>query len=417
MFRNRRQTINLRDRAVRAAGRTISAAGRMAYRTGQSVYRRAGMNTPRSVQYVAKTAARAAVAGSVGRLAYNTGKRTIRSMGLTYTGGNDYSKNSQRVGRNKKPTVNRLNKLIKAAQNKQIYRFQNITNFDTNVGAMSLGNWQYTTGQVQMPLHAYDLTSFNNIGVYRPGMYFQWASTAPNATVIRGYLNGQAADGTPNAGAWQIETKGGVNPSTSFPNSKAFVHEWSDIRLLLYGARKRTTRFDVMFFRCPDEYSNLGNAGTDNVDLKELLQYIERPAIYNPIQTLTENHISKKMKMVKKFTYYISAGQTTDVDTSVGKTKEVRIFMRHGRVYNLDYKHWTGDNPNHVLPHEQVDGLDYVSDTTHHDHPWYSSQLFMVIRAFAPERVMGKTEYPSDADANIDPSYDIIVRNCVSTPT
>lgn len=416
MFRNRKQTINLRDRAFRAASRNVAAAGRMAYRGAQSAYRRVSMQTPRSVQYVAKTAGRAVVAGSVGRLAYNTGKRTIRNMGLTYTGGNDYSKNSQRVGRNKKPTVYRLNKLLQASMNKQVYRFQNITNFDTNVGAFALANWEYTTGQVQMPFHVYDLTSFNNVETYAPGKYYQWESILGNSPIVRAALPGQSPDGSNTGGAWQIETKGGTNPTTSYPNSKNFIHDWSDIRVLLYGARKRTTRFDIMFFRCPDEYSNLFQASGDNVDLKELCQYIERPSIYNPIQTLTENHIAKKIKMVKKFTYYISAGQTTDVDTAVGKTKEVRIFMRHGKLYNTDYKHWTGDPPNTVIDHHQTDGLDYQQDTKHHNHPWYSSQLFMVIRAFAPERTPGKTAYPSPADPNMDPSYDIIIRNCVSTP-
>jgi len=342
--------------------------------------------------------------------------KTVASVSNPYAGGNDYTRSKRTVGRYKKPTVQRLNRLVQVGMNNQIYRFQNITNFDTNTGAFPLANWQFTNNSTVSPFHVYDLTSLPNNAAQAPGKYYGWTDLTSAANVVRFPLPGQTAAGAADAsGHWQIENKGGVNATSTNPNASKMVHNWSDVRLLLYGARKRTTRFDIMFFRVADEFSNLHYANVSNPELKELCQYIERPAIYTPLQSLTGAHITKKIRMIKSFTHYISASQTTDVDTSVGKTKEVRIFLRHGKVYNLDYKHWNEDGTT-VLPHAQEDGIDYEQDTKQHNHPWYSSQVFMVIRAFAPERVAGKTAYPSTADANVDPSYDIIIRNSVSTP-
>lgn len=411
MVKTRRsQRIRFGTRAAQSAGRFVANAAKKLYSYNKF--------TKSASKAVGKTAKNSFLSATVGRTAYKYGRRAITSMGLTYTGGNDYSKQSATVGYKKKPTVYRLNKLLQAGMNTQVYRFQNITNFDTTTGAFPLCNWQFTTNQVMMPFHVYDLTSFNNNTFYSPGKSYFWSSLADTADVTRFPLPGQSPDGTADAqGHWHIEEKGGYNPLNTTPNASKFVHNWSDIRLLLYGARKRTTRFDVMFFRINDEFANLHVAAATNNQLKELCQYIERPSIYSPLQSLTSSRVQKSIRMIKKFTYYISAAQTTDVDTAVGKTKEVRIFLRHGKVYNLDYKHTSDAAGDEHIPHTQSDGLDYTIDVTQHNHPWYGSQVFMVVRAFAPERVSGKEYvYPQVSDANIDPSYDIIIRNSVSTP-
>lgn len=407
MFRRRRQVARMGTRAVRGAARTVGRVATAAYRAAKRYKPSTGM----------RMTAKAAAAGTIGRVAYKQARTALRSIGMTYAGGNDYSKSKGRVGRKQKLTVPRLNKLIQAGMNTQVYRFQNITNFDTNVGAFALANWQLTTNQVMMPFHVYQLSSFNNRSAYTPAKFFVWDNLTATASVIRGNLPTQTpSGGVDGSGNWQLELKGGVNPLTTFPNATKFMHNWTDVRILFYGARVRTTRFDVMFVRVKDNYANLFHGAATNTELKELCQFIERPSIFNPIQSLDGSHINKKLQIVKKFTYYISAAQTTDVDTSVGKTKEARIFLRHDKLYGTEFKHWSEDAEGTVLPHAQEDGLDYEQDTNNHNVPWYSSQLFMIVRAFAPQRVTGKTSYLGTADANIDPSYDIIIRNSVSTP-
>lgn len=400
MFGRRRQTTRLGTRTVRSAGRVM----------GQAV-RRVGQGLSKGFTKAAKQAA----AGAVGYKLYKSGRKVARVFGGNpYAGGNDLTVSKRRVGRKKKMTFPRINKLMRVGLNNMIFRYQNISNFDTNVGALTISNWQQAAGEVIMPVHTYDITSFPNLGNYGPGRHHYWTGLTNAANCDRLPSPGQTPTGATDAnGYWNIEHKGGVNPTTTFPNASRMIHNWTDIRLNLYGARKRTTKFEIMFFRCVDEFANPHNAAVSNVDYRELMGYFERPCIYSNLQSYNGGRVDKKIRIFKKFTYYVSAGQTTDVDTSVGKIKEVRIFLRHDRVYNLDYKHRQQDTA--VFPHAQEDGIDYEQDTTHHDYPWYGSQVFMLIRAFAPERTLNK-QWGSAADANIDPTYDIVIRNSVSVP-
>lgn len=399
MFGRCRQTARLGTRTVRSAGRVMGQA-----------FRRVGRGLSKGFTKAAKQAA----TGAVGYRLYKSGRKVARVIaGNPYAGGNDWTVSKRTVGRKKKLSLPTVNKMMRVGLNNMVFRYQNISNFDTNVGALTISNWQQTGGQVIMPVHIYDITSFPNVGNYVPGKYYYWSDLTSNANCVRGDQPGQSPTGVPDGGAWNIEHKGGVNPTTTYPNASRMVHNWTDVRLNLYGARKRTTKFEVIFFRCVDEFANPHHAATSNVDYRELMAYLERPCIYSNLQTYNGGRVDKKIKIIKKFTYFVSASQSTDVDTSVGKIKEARIFLRHNRVYNLDYKHRQQDA--HVFPHEQADGIDYEQDVTHHDSPWYGSQVYMCIRAFAPERTLDKT-WGTAADANKDPTYDIVIRNSVSVP-
>lgn len=289
---------------------------------------------------------------------------------------------------------------------KTVYRYQGLTNFDTNLGFFNLANVQFTGGDVQIPMHIYDLTSIPNTSTPGVCYAYSWANTTAAADLIRYNINGQTPSGTLQPG-WNTEN----GKDTGFRDSRVMRHDWTDVRINFYGPRKRTTRYEVLFVRVKDEFANPLVASVSNASLKELFAYLERPCVYSNLQTYQTN-VAKKIKIVKKYTYWVSAGQTTDVDSSVGKIKEARIFMRHDRVYNLDWRHEGAGTS--TLSHVQADGANYVQDETHHDYPWHGSRLMMIIRAFAPERA-----YPAGAftpDANRDPTYDILIRNAVSTP-
>lgn len=329
------------------------------------------------------------------------------TVGQQYGGGNDWTVSTRRVGYRKKPTLSRLARMMEVGMHKQIFRFQGLTRFDTNVGFYKLWNaLETSTNSVNLPVHIYDLTSFNNIGNYSPARRFGWTSQATTADCGTANLPCQnAAGATDVAGPWILE-----NGEGTVTNSRIMRHDWSDIRFNFYGPRKRTTKFEVMFVRVKDELANPLIAGASNASFKDLMNYLERPCIFSNLQTF-QPHIAKKMRIVKKYTYWVSAGQTTDVDTTVGKIKEARIFMRHDRIYNLDWRHEGGAD----LAHGADDGIDFVQDQLHHNGPWYGSRLLMIVRAFAPER-RSVVDYSAAADALTDPTYDILIRNCVSTP-
>lgn len=323
--------------------------------------------------------------------------------------GNDWSVARKVViGRAKKPSVANLKKIMEVGMNKITYRYQALTNFDTTVGFHPLANFKNTTsGALDMPLHIYDLTSFPNVSQPAPGYSYSWDSELATAQAVRSALGGQPPGGGTVSVMWHKEN--GTSSDATYPNSRVFRHDWTSISANLYGARKRSNKFMIMFFRCKDEFANPIAAGISNPAYSELIEYLQRPLIYSNLQTYNKDP-AKKLQIVKQMTYWVPAAQTTDVDTAVGKIKEIKIFLRHDKVYGLDWRH---EGTAGSLPHAVVDGLDYVQDLTHHNYPTHGSRLFMCIRAFAPERRTAASYVPV---ADIDPSYDILIRNQVSLP-
>lgn len=340
-------------------------------------------------------------------------QRAMKSAGISAdydAPGNDYSKVSFKLGRKKAPTVGRLDRLFHKVMRNVQFRFQNMSQFDTNVGALPLAQRQIgaTPTDVFVPLHIYDLTTCNNVGVTLPaGKQFGWTGSSSSASVQRVDLPGQDPTGlTQPVGYYNT-----VEAPGQFPiNAKCMLHNWSDIRMLLYSARKRTTTFKITFFRCKDNAANPFFAASTNTDLKQLIEWFTRGQIYNTIQTYN-TEIAKKIKIVKQYTIRIPGSQSTDVDTTVGKTKEVRIFMRHGTTYKMDWM----DSTEASLAHNVADGLDYTLDDAMQNHPWHSSRLFMAITALSPERRTVTSTFDT-ALADSEPSYDILIRNSMTFP-
>lgn len=333
----------------------------------------------------------------------------------SYSGGNDFTR-TKRVIRSKRPKstkakVAKNSMLIKHLMTNEIYRFQNLSNYDTDVGGIIIRNSRNTTtGEVTSPIHIYDISAFNNESTQTCGYRLGWASTATNAVYNRTALDGQNSDGSSlSAATWMTEKN---STQTPFPAARNALHNWSDIRFNFYGPRKRTTYFEVMFILIKDEFADLIQGATSNISGKLLLQYLERPLIYNNLQTDVGGEASKMFKVVKRFRYYISASQSTDVDTTVGKVKEAKIFMRHDRLRGYDWQHH-GLSASDVIPHGDDDGLDYVRDDDVHNIAAPNKRLYMVVRAFSPERALTSSLDPN-VDSNRDPSYDILIRNSFS---
>lgn len=335
-----------------------------------------------------------------------------------YSGGNDFTRSKKVIRSRRRKTmkakVDKNTMLIKGLMNTEIYRFQNISNYDTNLGAVTIRNGiNTTTGRVECPIHVYDITSFSNESNIGPGQGLGWSSTAAAADGSLVRIPGQTGDGSADAnGLWLTEKN---STATPFPAVARALHNWSDIRINFYGPRKRTTYFDVMFIQIKNQFADLLYSGTVNPAYKLLQQYLERPLIYSNLQTDVGGGAHKMFRTLKRMRYYISASQTTDVDTSVGKIKECKIFMKHDRMRNYDWQHDSdtiGATLN-VLPHDTADGLDFARDDDVANWPAWDKRVYMVIRAFSPERATYTTADPA-VSADRDPSYDIIIRNSFS---
>lgn len=386
---------------------------------------------PRNNQIVARRAAQGGIAGALyqgARVAYENReiindvvqevkRRTkrqrtqqpdrARSTGMQYTGGNDFSKRKSAFRRTRKARTNRAKinhnaVLIKSLMQPATYRAQNITNYDTSLGALPLRNSDDSV-TVSSPVHVWDLTTVPNQGTSDAAGYaFGWAGAGSEVPVTRVALPTQGRTGViDNQGRYYNEN--GV-PATPL-NVENGHHAWTSVNINFYGPRKRTTWFEVIFFTPKDQFADPIRASLTNSELKYWLQYMERPLIYSNLQTDVGGKGYNKMKIIRRFKYYVSSSQTTDVDSSVGKIKQAKIFVRHDKLIDFDWQHDV--NGGNVIPHGIGAGVEFVNDSTDANYPHSKQRVYMCVRAFAPER----TDTNAPLNADVDPSYDIIIRN------
>lgn len=205
-----------------------------------------------------------------------------------YGGGNDLTTFKTRTTSRKKMPSQKsmMSQMMKAVMPTYVYRYQNLTNYDTNLGAQSL--WNHNTDNevnnpVDMPIHIYDLSSIPNTpGQVFAGCRFSWAGQSRLSDVKRVILSGQAPDGSDDqSGKWHNTDSKSNDPL----QAQQVFHKWTEVRLNLYGPRKRSTWFEVMFIKVTDELAHPFHASDSNYEKKMLMQYLERPCIWSNLQT------------------------------------------------------------------------------------------------------------------------------------
>jgi len=338
----------------------------------------------------------------------------------TVYAGNELNKSRRKISMGRKT----VKKQLYCASKYLIQRCQGLTQFDTNSGFNRLSQ-TYKPGEspLWLPIHVFDLTSYDNIinGGYTRATFgnrYGWADSSSSALVQRSQLQGSAPDGNTAQPFWEDEDGSAVTE----PMTKV-MSEWFDIRFNLYGARKRTTTFTISMVQCPDDFSNLFSGAAGNGELKQLLQYIERPLLFNNLQTGLSD-VAKKLKVIKRWSYVVAPTTTIDLNTTTGKIQEVKLFVKHNQVYNLDWKNSTA-----ILPHVLAeDGMDFNQDLGGvRQHPINKKRTFLMVTAFCPETTptAGGFETPAAAAlidgsagtpivANVEPSYDFLIRRKIS---
>jgi len=401
------------------APRRRNVYGQAAYALGSGVGLAArNYNTVRKVVAAAKQVLGKRKTG--GRSTARPAARKTRATGgVPYSDpaatGNELSTYSRQVGKYPKLNPARLYKLMQAGMTSAIYRAQGITNFDTNVGYYPLANRVNTVvgvNYVLMPIHMWDLTSFPNTNAaITAGHSFAWDSLLSSAAVVRNNLPTQNAGGADmSSGQYVPESQAGMSEvSSSLPNASKACHEWSDIKLNLYGARKRGTTFYIDFIRVKDTLAHPLAADGLNRSKKELFRTLQANLVYSNLQTFNNKNL-RQVQFVKRYKFYVPGGSTSDLDL-IGKVKQVKLFLKQGAVYNMA---WESTEAQDALPHGQEDGIDFTQASGPVSSPWHGSRLLMCIRAFSPERrditgVPGSNNAP--ADPLTEPSYDLVLRN------
>jgi len=365
------------------------------------------------------------------------GKKSYSTSGF---GGNDISYARGTIGRTPKLRPKRLLKLINVGMNSRIEKFQGITNFDTNTGYFTIANREDTTsGIITQPLHVYNLTVFRNTPLAAAPVLanaYGWSGPLGTATVVRNQLLGMNFSGTGTTGDWATEELAGPYRigvgASEWPGCRKLLHEWTQVKMNLYGARARPTWFKISFVQVRNEFANFASAGVNNERFVELINYLTGGMTFSNLQS-RDLSAAKYLKVMKSYKYLIPAETSIDLNSACGKIKEVKLFYKHARVLNMA-PHETKDDSAR-LGHNQVDGGDFEVGTVPLNTPADPAQVFMIVQAWSPSRgstttanwaLVGTNYTPLSSDiwtakavpANNDvPSYDIILRQKYSVPS
>lgn len=157
----------------------------------------------------------------------------------------------------------------------------------------------------------------------------------------------------------------------------------------------------------------------------EMLQYLERPLIYNNLQ-VGDTRVAKMFNIVKTWTHRVDPKLTIEPNSAIGNIKEVKIFLNMNKPLNMDWR----DNGTHESHISTINGAEYeVQDgrSELHASPTHTARHYLIITAFSPElqelptgtnwfmtpteaAILNTTNAPQTVRADVEPSYDILIR-------
>lgn len=315
-----------------------------------------------------------------------------------------------------------VSKVLYAATAPYVDRFQGVTNFDTNGGyyALSVRESPAPELSITTPIHIYDISGIPN-GTVAPfvGYGLGWEDKTDPVSACRRTVRYGSDHGGSIAATWDREY--GKPLATSFTRGKL---DWVSVKLNLYGARTRDTYFRVQVVQFHNDASNLASAPVTNLEVRELLQDLERPLIYSNLLTSSYHSKKGKMKVLNSYFYKVPAKNSTDLNTSAGNIHEANCFFRLNKPYNFDWDE-NGDN----IAHEAGDGEKFENDYATRSLPFRHTRYYLMIQAFCPERVSVPASYaaytpeerrnPAEGTAlnvDIEPSYDMLIRRRWTLP-
>lgn len=317
--------------------------------------------------------------------------------------------------------------MVRACMEPQWYRLQGLSQYDTSTGFYPLAN-RYDTTNVRhlCPAHVWDITSLINIGPSGTGTANVNAGTAlgfqgldANSATLNYELSSQSADGNtrayPNT-TWIAEnTTGGYDDLAK----RKCIHDWTHIKMNLYGVRKRATKFSVQLVMVKDDTADF--FGPDTVQKRKLVDALIRPLIYNNLNSGDPQTLKQELKVLK--TYEVTVAPTTLDDYggsgAVPHIQTVNWFIQHNRLRRYDWDRST------TPTNDQVPAFDSKTVAGHQCRVEPKKRVYLLIRALSPDRRGDSAAnwaplgYMEMAQANpvSEPSYDLVLRNKFSTPT
>lgn len=293
----------------------------------------------------------------------------------------------------------------------QWYRVQGITQYDTTTGFYPIAN--RAVNDVTLPIHVWDITATANyIGtqVLYPDVGFALSRGNNNGDSLADtkILPSQGPDGVTvsNSQLREENTSGGFDDK---PKRKCF-HEYTHLKLNLYGVRKRSTKFVCQLIQIKDTAADFITANSNNNEKKKLYDYLARPFVFNNLQT-GDPQTKTDFKIIKSYEVNI-APNTNDQYDGVNATPHIHTlnwFIKHNRVRHYD---WKRDVPATI---SQTPSWDIELGSGHNLRVDPKYRVYFVIRALSPDR--RQVEYTEATDPISEPSYDLILKQKFLNPT
>lgn len=313
------------------------------------------------------------------------------------------------LGKTRTSTQNAL-RLVKANAEKIVFRFNGITKYTDGRGYFWLDNNTTGTSTRNLPLNAFDLTSVVN----------QAGGSTLSASPLTGiyvdptngnidFVNrsGTDADGTTGTTNWKTE-RASITGSQSLPLSRDIL-KWASIRLNLYGAKNKATKFDIMLVRfkdsdivpTPSGAVDYLPATTVSAKRTNFYQSLLKPYVFSPIASTT-NLYSKEMQILKRERFIINDTSSSSTDTAP-MSKILNWYVKLDRICNFEQTATnltTGAN----LANEN----DYSVNVGSQIYPYVAptQRIYLLVMASA------WTDCVNVPVSTTQPSYDISVRVC-----
>lgn len=273
--------------------------------------------------------------------------------------------------------------------------FDNVASATTFPGAQPLDNSGASGGPVDLPMYLLDVTMMPNNN--SPALYPMFRARISTTGVISWIEQGKTGN------ALSYEEVGNT------PNAgRGDLLEWANIKMLMYGAVKRPTKFQIDVINIKRDYchpdvsaitTQTGDAFQEQ-ERNALWQAVIRPDLVNPILSQGLTTISRGIKFLKKTEFVLQEKLTNEQNTAfTGHMKQVTLDLQLNRVQRYD---WQNSLVNTNVVIQGVYNAVNIVNNAALVAP--AKRVYVMIRATAP--------YNNTAvvDPTQSPSFDIVYR-------
>lgn len=272
------------------------------------------------------------------------------------------------------------------------------------------------------PLYMFDLSSGTNTipGAAAPfsKMIISYATAAtvpvnPQAITFSA-VPGQTTIGSTTSNLWQYESTPAGSGSNGNQPFRRDYWDYSNIRLLLYGARSTSITYTISLvqfkkdYLCPDQMQNL-LAGPDSNNQTAFWSRQVQELLYSPVQMRYQTGGPDDMKVIKSWKYTLSPKTTIEMDNAP-HNKLVSIFYRANRIRKWDWDFITDNPGGNLVGAAGIEGAGFEQSFAQQNANTVAPRARVYLMVKANAYVADNTN-GSAFRADVEGSFDLCIRN------